>query len=172
MNEKLKCESCNFSYRADKNERCPYCGWNPKADPDLAKGMKVKTQKPKSNWSQFAPPAPSKASSQPSSPESDSATIAELIHAQNRTTAAVRSLAVFFFYNLFWGAIVGLLVLIASALPPVRDCDFYDGCTNATNPASIFLLVLAAIAAIAGIWITMASAIKELRASRTTQTFM
>ena len=154
MNQIITCDECGLRFRGKDGSACPNC----------------------QSWQQV-PNAKSKPADRPVPSSVDPLDGLKpenrvLVDAQNRTTAAVRSLAVFFFYNLFWGAIVGLLVLIASALPPVRDCDFYDGCTNATNPASIFLLVLAAIAAIAGIWITMASAIKELRASRTTQTFM
>ena len=126
MSEKLKCESCSFSYRADKNERCPYCGWNPKADPDLTKGMKGTMPKHESDWSQFAPPVARKNSSQSSSAQADSVGFAQLIEAQNRTTFAVRSMAIFFFITLC-STLVGYFFLTWAAAVALKCTSSYCG---------------------------------------------
>ncbi len=95
----------------------------------------------------------------------------DLVAAQDRTTSAVRSLAVFFFYNLIWGSGVGFLVLLASLIPADKECTLI-GCNTTANPLAGFILFVAFAVGVVGIFITMSRAIKELRASRNSDSFM
>jgi hypothetical protein len=99
------------------------------------------------------------------------ATLDDLVSAQNRTTHAVRSLAVFFFMNLLWTAIVASLIGLAGSIPVDVRC-VYDYCSRDSNPGAIIIYIFAGIVALIGIIATIGAAIRELRASRINETWM
>ncbi|NDD25779.1 MAG: hypothetical protein EB103_02735 [Actinobacteria bacterium] len=180
MTTKYTCENCGQEFRADRWTNCYSCGTAVPDNLSQTTGRYV-------DKSEVIAEATDVQVDVEVSPEKDKTRISRqsrtqqvptgsldfnaLVQAQNRTTAAVRSLAVFFFYNLFWGAAVGCLVLLSSLLPDEQSCTML-GCTSEPNPASGFFLVLAAIVGLAGIWITMTASIRELRSSRTDDSWM
>ena len=97
-----------------------------------------------------------------------------LIEAQERTTHAVRALAVFFFVNLFWCCVAGIFVWAAALTTNAACYDIYGGvqCDPAINFFAIIFWVLAVITALVGTYVTLKMSIRELRASRRYDTWM
>ena len=95
-----------------------------------------------------------------------------LIKAQNRTTHAVRSLAVFFFMNLMWACIAASLYFLGNLIPLEIHCDGYGSCAKSLNSFAFFLYFLALLTTFVGIVVTIRASMKELLLSRVTSTRM
>lgn len=174
MSSKYTCEKCGDKFRADRWTSCYNCGT------PVPKKVREAFEADDTGWNQFIDSVPASASTQKSKTGSNRASdkdssdinIEGLVRAQDRTTHAVRSLAVFFFMNLFWASIAGLLVGLASLIPSEVNCDYWDNCSRNPNGLAIFLNFLAVITALVGIFITTRLSIKELRQSRLSGTWM
>ncbi len=149
MTELSTCKRCGRHYRADKLINCPRCGGDEhdsaseKQNPDDALLLRK-----------------------------DLAGLDELIQAQDRTTHAVRALAIFFFMNLFWTSGVVLLLMVANLIPSDTQCSSFGDCTKTTNGFSIFLYFVTFVVAVVGIIATIQESMKELLLSRVKPTRM
>jgi hypothetical protein len=113
MTKLLQCPKCLEQYKAEdlKHERCPACDrWLEPAEvvqQKIAEDTAVSQREKKES-----PGSPRKANE--GNFKSDSG-LAELIEAQDRTTYAVRSLALYFFINLTTGLLGGVLIYTVPA---------------------------------------------------------
>ena len=151
MSELYACEFCGRRYRADKIARCPGCSEEPKSGSLLVE---------KEANHIFGVAKQSKVKGEAS----------DLVEAQNRTTHAIRSVAVLVFFSVFWTGLVGVLVTL-SILTQAENCQ-YGFCMRVNTPASTAFIILALIAAIAGVWVTLAAGFNELRKSRVNSTWL
>jgi hypothetical protein len=137
MTDLYQCPDCGREYRSDKLASCPGCGHDNEAFEHLH------TESVSTSGDEYQ---------------------IELISAANRTTHAVRSLAIFFFVNLFWSSTFTVLCTIAIALPKEINCDF--DCALQFSGLAVSLFVIAAITGFVGAFIAFRLAIRELKASR------
>ena len=136
----VACLECGKPYRIDKLANCPSCGV---ANTRINQPAQARTQAPVNNVSHS--PAPASYSAPSSSSDRNNA---ELIAAQNRTTHAVRALAITFVL----APVISFFVSIA----------FFFALRSGNTGIIIFAGIVAIIVLIA----TLASALSELAKSR------
>jgi hypothetical protein len=95
--------------------------------------------------------------------------ILQLIKSQNKTTHAVRAIAVFLLGNLIWSLLATVFFVGAILLPRDTNCNFYS-CDQSASGFAIFLFVIGVLVSIAGFAFTLVASISELRSSRLEKT--
>ncbi len=169
MDGLFKCIDCARPYRFDRLKECPACGCQTPSDysskdKPQSSGRLEETRLPENSRTR------NESRSQKERPEHLSRKfldleISELQVAENRTTHAVRAIAIYLVVNTLWMLISGVLVILAMLIPQQERCP-YGFCTYSPNGFAVFLFVVAGLVAIGGLVFALVSAIRELRDSR------
>ncbi|MBU6144216.1 MAG: hypothetical protein KGQ56_01960 [Acidobacteria bacterium] len=146
-NQLITCAECGYMFRAEMNSPCPSCNHS--------------AVTPNATLAPAISPSAKQKEMRASIEEREPATLADLLEAQNKTTAAVRSLAVFFFINLCSTLFGAAMIYFSTTLKPT--CNYYTGaCSNPGTGVAIFgaLVIIVGFA-----WAVIAGQI-ELRKSK------
>lgn len=144
MNEKFECRRCDVQFDASKveNGKCPNCRrllyfvGNPEFDPYASKSTHLDSN------------------------GTNGASFDDLVRAQNRTTYAIRSLAMFFFISIQTSILGGGLAGLA-----LNNQSHYDSYGNLNEGATLFA-IFGLLIALVGFYIALYVGRQELSKSK------
>jgi Flp pilus assembly protein TadB len=144
MKQEFNCQTCGNSFEGETIDDCPACAQH---FASLLLSKRPSTASSKSLTQLDSDSHGAHMSTQNKISTSAGTTMTDLVNAQNRTTAAVRSMAVFFFVNLTSSLIAAVLIWMGYGLP------------------APWMVVTGLVVVIAGFVLALAQGLSELKHS-------
>jgi hypothetical protein len=158
MKKEMTCKNCSTKFTGTSDFECPACAQYFASMLFAKKGSAVTESEPAPIEIE-SPKKSAPKNATPTNPYSGSASLDDLLKEQERTTHAVRSLAVFFFDWLLTSVIASMFILVGFWI------YFAFIISSAAQVVGAVLIVLGALAIIVGFFSALKSGIRELNKS-------